>query len=109
MEIITIILIVVCAILIGAIVYLIVAKPGQITPEKKSRLVIEAKKIADYVVEAYSNDGKISSDEMVQILQYLAGVVAILVGVPTASAEKLIGADKIVNGHCALTAKKKLN
>lgn len=101
MEIITIILIVVCAILVGAIAYLIIVKPGQITPQKKSQLVIEAKKLADYVVEAYSNDGKISSDEMVQILQYLAGVVAILVGTPNAAAEKLIGVDIIINGYYA--------
>lgn len=80
MEPVTIVLLALCVIMAGVIIWLVATKFKQLTTEEKEVLVEKGMQLVQYLKEAWTNDGKIDIKELEQIMRYLISIIAYLAG-----------------------------
>lgn len=80
MEPVTIVLIVLCAIMFGIIIWLVCTKFKSLTSEEKEQLAEKGMQLIRYLKTAWTNDGRIDMAELEQIMRYLIGIIAFLAG-----------------------------
>jgi len=81
-----IVLIALIIILVGVIGWMVVRFWTTITPEKRTAAGNKLAEMIRYLVSAYNNDGKIDTNELHKIIEFLVSIVGILIPEKTSAA-----------------------
>ena len=96
MEPLTIALLILCAVMLGIIIWLAVKKWNGMSTETRQELADRGMQLVQYLKTAWSNDGKIDISELEQIMKYLIGIIAFLAGMSESSVKIKTGTEELL-------------